>query len=318
MKFSSSLKFNAVAEWWDEYIAYDALKKAIYQLERTQHEAQTAYRDLETAPLVDHHGPTEDNLFEPLLDRELSKICAFYAAQEKELQGEVAELEELVRQQEEAGMGGNYYVDDDGTEEEDDDDRDSLSRSPQRRRRRVSSSAAHRVSFSAAEAIPEEDVPRAHRLSVSSSSSDGHAYAAHDSPGGSPTVAHHTPAMMTNPTTPMGTLGRLRNKLTPDFMRSSITSSVLGGENVWTSKSDFAYDTRLLFKRRITTLYITVTSLRSYVEINQSGFRKILKKYDKVTDHQVRFLFCLLVLCFGAGFQCLFWWLALFSSFRGP
>jgi phosphate transporter len=74
----------------------------------------------------------------------------------------------------------------------------------------------------------------------------------------------------------MGTIGRLANKLTPDFMRSSVTSSIL--ENVWTSKSDYAYDTRLLFKRRITTLYISVTSLKSYVEVNYSGFRKILKK----------------------------------------
>jgi phosphate transporter len=61
-------------------------------------------------------------------------------------------------------------------------------------------------------------------------------------------------------------------------MQSSVTSSTSVPENVWTSKSDYAYDTRLLFKRRITTLYITVTSLKSYVEVNYSGFRKILKK----------------------------------------
>jgi phosphate transporter len=59
-------------------------------------------------------------------------------------------------------------------------------------------------------------------------------------------------------------------------MRSSVGSSVI--ENIWTSKSGFAYDTRLLFKRRITTLYISTTSLKSYVEVNYSGFRKILKK----------------------------------------
>ncbi|KAJ7221819.1 SPX domain-containing protein [Mycena haematopus] len=223
MKFSSSLKFNAVAEWWDEYIAYDALKKCIYQLERTQHE-HSSYRDIETnerSSLVDR-GPAADNFFAPLLDRELKKICSFYEAQENELKGEVAELEELVRQQEEAGMSGNHYMDDaDDDEEEDDDD-------------------------------------------------NGH------------------PEIPSSPTAPMGTLGKLRNKLTPDFMRSSITSSVLDTQNVWTSKSDYAYDTRLLFKRRITTLYISVTSLKSYVEVNYSGFRKILKKYDKVTDHELK------------------------------
>ncbi|KAF7335408.1 SPX domain-containing protein [Mycena venus] len=269
MKFSSSLKFNAVAEWWDEYIAYDALKKYIYQLERTQHEqlsASGAYRDLETSPLVDRGQPTTDTVFTPLLDRELQKICAFYAAQEKELNGEVAELEELVKQQDEAGMSGNHYLDDGDEDEEEDDDDDSLSRSPQRRRR-VSSSAGRRnpLSLSASLTIPEDEpVPRQHRHSISSSSSDGH-----------PDV----PGSPTSPSAPLGTLGRLANKLTPGFMHSSITSSASGHENVWTSKSDYAYDTRLLFKRRITTLYISVTSLKSYVEVNYSGFRKILKKY---------------------------------------
>ncbi|KAJ6578119.1 SPX domain-containing protein [Mycena capillaripes] len=275
MKFSSSLKFNAVAEWWDDYIAYDALKKYIYQLERTQHE-HSSYRDIETnerTSLVDR-VPTTDAVFMPLLDRELKKICAFYEAQERELKGEVAELEELVRQQEEAGMAGNHYLDDGPYDDEDDDedDDDSLSRSPQRRRR-VSSSAGprHRISLSASQTIPEEPSEYHHRLSTSSGSSDGH-----------PEVGPSSPTIAA----PMGTLGRLKNKLTPDFMRSSVTSSIL--ENVWTSKSDYAYDTRLLFKRRITALYISVTSLKSYVEVNYSGFRKILKKYDKVTDHELK------------------------------
>lgn len=36
---------------------------------------------------------------------------------------------------------------------------------------------------------------------------------------------------------------------------------------------------RLLFKRRIRDLYTAFTNLRSYVEVNYSGFRKIIKKY---------------------------------------
>ncbi|KAJ7471082.1 SPX domain-containing protein [Mycena latifolia] len=271
MKFSSSLKFNAVAEWWDEYIAYDALKKYIYQLEKTQHE-RASYHDVESnehTSLVDR-GPTTDAVFVPLLDSELQKICEFYSTQERELTGEVAELEELVRQQEEAGMANNHYLDGPYDDEDDDDDDDSISRSPQRRRR-VSSSVGHRMSLSASgsRAIPEESPVRDHRRSISSGSSDGHPETAPNSP-----------------TTPFGTLGRLANKLTPNFMQSSVTSSVF--ENVWTSKSDYAYDTRLLFKRRITTLYISVTSLKSYVEINYSGFRKILKKYDKVTYSELK------------------------------
>lgn len=79
---------------------------------------------------------------------------------------------------------------------------------------------------------------------------------------------HHT-----KPT--RGTLGKLSNTL--NNLRES---SAYDQENtVWTARTDYAYDIRLLFKRRITNLYISFTNLRSYVEINYSGFRKIVKKY---------------------------------------
>lgn len=63
------------------------------------------------------------------------------------------------------------------------------------------------------------------------------------------------------------------------FGKDSVTSSMLGGpETVWTAKNNYAMDIQLLFKRRITNLYLSLTSLKSYVELNYSGFRKILKK----------------------------------------
>lgn len=79
---------------------------------------------------------------------------------------------------------------------------------------------------------------------------------------------------------PTGAVRGLANRL-----RSSIASlgsphsPVPGsGETIWTSKKNFATDTQLLFKRRITNLYVQVSALRSYVELNYSGFRKVLKK----------------------------------------
>ena len=60
-------------------------------------------------------------------------------------------------------------------------------------------------------------------------------------------------------------------------MRDSITS--LPTESVWTARTNYAWDIRLLFKRRITNLYVSFSCLKSYVEVNYSGFRKILKKY---------------------------------------
>lgn len=74
-----------------------------------------------------------------------------------------------------------------------------------------------------------------------------------------------------------GTLGRLSN--TFNNLRESFSSTHDLNHTVWTARSDYAYDMRLLFKRRIRNLYIAFTNLRSYVEVNYSGFRKIIKKY---------------------------------------
>lgn len=61
---------------------------------------------------------------------------------------------------------------------------------------------------------------------------------------------------------------------------SESASSPVGArpETIWNSKSAYATDTQLLFKRRITNLYVQTSALKQYVELNYSGFRKILKK----------------------------------------
>ncbi|KAE9390604.1 SPX-domain-containing protein [Gymnopus androsaceus JB14] len=213
MKFSSALKFNAVSEWWEEYISYDNLKKYIYQLEKQQQQSLTThFHDLESNERTSLVGrPSDratDSIFIPLLDKELEKITLFYENQEKELFEELQELEALIQKQEDLGLEGDHYADDGEYDEEDDE---SISRSPERQRRR--------------------------RLSGSTSNHN-------------------------------------RNTSIP--------------ENIWTARTNYAYDTRLLFKRRITNLYIAFTSIRSYVEVNYSGFRKILKKYDKVTYSELK------------------------------
>jgi phosphate transporter len=176
---SSALKFNAVSEWWDSYIAYvtssvpytilnrfncqryDSLKKAIYQLEKQQHGLSHSAIDLESHERTSLMGRIDesatDAVFIPLLDRELKKITAFYTSQETELLEELEELDELVKEQEEAGLAaGDRYLDDDDDDDEDEDDEDEISSSPPisregtvppKRRRRKSTSASYGVRF---------------------------------------------------------------------------------------------------------------------------------------------------------------------------
>jgi hypothetical protein len=77
---------------------------------------------------------------------------------------------------------------------------------------------------------------------------------------------------------PTGRVRGLANKLRSGIASLGSPHPPVGDETIWTSKKNFATDTQLLFKRRITNLYVQVSALRSYVELNYSGFRKVLKK----------------------------------------
>ncbi|KAG6888170.1 hypothetical protein C0992_009446 [Termitomyces sp. T32_za158] len=258
------------------WTSYDSLKTHIYRLEKEQHVESRPYRDIEANEHDFLMGQTgTDAVFEPLLNKELEKIDLFYHVQEKELLEEVSELEELVQKQEAAGLDDRYYDDPDEDDEEDDE---SISRSPERRRRQISSTRhntcesrtlafpwPHSHHILEAQARDPSSSVRAHRLSISSVDTV-------DNEGIS------------------GSVSRLASKI-GDTLRDSIitnAASVPEIQTIWSSKSDYAYDIRLLFKRKITTSYVAVANLKSYVEVNYSGFRKILKKYDKVTYSELK------------------------------
>ena len=226
------------------------MKKYIYQLEKEQHGDR--YHDVEAGEqdtLLGGHGANTDSLFESLLNQELKKIVSFYVVQEKELSDEVEELEKLVTRQEEEGPD-NYYLDDD---EEDEEDDESVSQVPR------GSSVVRNASHS----------PDANRRRRQRSFSASHAH------GGESSSRRYSISSDEMPDGP-ARHGRSRSSGMFGALKDSFTSSV--HDTLWTSETDQAYDTRLLFKRKITTLYISLSNLKSYVEANESGFRKILKK----------------------------------------
>ncbi|KZT40472.1 SPX-domain-containing protein [Sistotremastrum suecicum HHB10207 ss-3] len=297
MKFSNSLKFNAVAEWWEEYIAYSALKKQIYQFEKQHTDWTRSGDDLEAnQPLM---GPASTNeAFTALLDRELTKIKSFYETQEKELLDELEDLSELVIQKETESLASRSYsapsVDEDDEDDEDEDepmdlpfDNDLNTPVSPRMKRQVSANSGKRTRIIEP---PKQSFPHDRRSSVSSSD-NADLEASLSSLRNASTERRKRADSVVSTSSRGGkrraSLGHILSLVVPSS--STASNSVQGAPGtVWTSNSDYATDVRLLFKRRITQLYIHLTSLKSYVELNHSGFRKILKKYDKVTLNELK------------------------------
>ncbi|KAK2467241.1 hypothetical protein APHAL10511_000790 [Amanita phalloides] len=258
MRFSSALKFNAVADWWDDYIAYDTLKRCIYQLEKQLYATRITHLDSESAALLHLSSPQDaDAIFVPLLDRELDKISEFYVTQEKEMAHEFQDIHATVKRLEERGIQHGYrdYLEDEDEDEDEDDE--SISRSPVGRRR--TSSAA---------ALASDDEPSSPKL--------------HRAHFQLPSNAQTHPRRKSRSTSVGAFVRSLRDSFSAAGPSSPTDPSYDPTTSIWSSTSNYAYDTRLLLKRRLTKLYISLTNLRSYAELNYTGFRKIIKKYDKV------------------------------------
>lgn len=124
--------------------SYEGLKKQLYHLEKQQTALNAIHHDLESnenTTLIENQEA--DSVFTQSLDRELQKIATFYDHQAKEILDEVAEVEELVRQQDEADFNGNdgypnFQDSDDDDEDEEEQEEDNTAAAPGTSRRRPS------------------------------------------------------------------------------------------------------------------------------------------------------------------------------------
>ncbi|KAL6691948.1 ABC transporter [Trichoderma pleuroticola] len=48
------------------------------------------------------------------------------------------------------------------------------------------------------------------------------------------------------------------------------------------------YSSGIMLKKRIISLYVQLCELKSYVQLNKTGFSKVLKKFDKILDKELR------------------------------
>ncbi|GAA5909413.1 Pho91p [Sporobolomyces salmoneus] len=361
MKFSHSLLFNAVPDWNNHYLAYDALKAQIYKFEKSALDTQaangppTSYRDDTNSADVegghansaDAHKAENEKIFVEMLDKELKKITDFYASKEKELLEDLVYLEEDLEKFREghfsdmdydddhrgrATSGASDSEDEEGGEEEDSvpkGDRSGFSKvltdpreydaairagrktlrpsndrttsgesQPSKKGRSKSSSKRSReqngherskttssetADLLGMDAEEEETIlaaqgnDRRRRSSASealSTSGRRPSYSAH----ASDTVLQGGQSLRK-----YRSGGKMR-----DVAARMSTSFLAEEEGDMTGASDWAIDTKIMYKRRLAALFTSLSELKQFVDLNYTGLSKVLKKYDKVTGSDLR------------------------------
>ncbi|KAK4954721.1 low-affinity phosphate transporter [Elasticomyces elasticus] len=263
MKFSHSLQFNAVPDWSSNYISYSNLKKLIFQLEKQLHQAnQPVSQDVESSPLLNGSIDDPDKVFTRALDHDLEKICTFYQLKELEIYGEV---DALLKDTADFNAEHDASESQDGTQGR----RNTTFRARNAsmfksfsfgRKRRAST-----VSRSNRDVIDEED-----------ESDDG----------------ANERSQLKKSKSRDGNASNLSVSQTMDDIR---TSTELAQRRPSTAFDDFddnalsaLYDEGITLKKRTISLYVSICELRSFIQLNQTGFRKVLKKYDKILDRNLK------------------------------
>ncbi|TNY22839.1 SPX domain-containing protein [Rhodotorula diobovata] len=363
MKFSHSLLFNAVPEWTNHYLAYDALKAQIYKFEKQAVLAQgqtgpaTQYRDEEEGGAEPLAGQAElssshanERTFIKLLDKELHKITEFYVDKERELLGDLVLLKEdleRLREEEDADLsladsvsssrprrpsgsfgnavrnkpsniGATSGGSDSEGDEEDEDDADTRKKGAFAKilndpreyaeASRAGRKSARRASVGGKGKTAAKPGRRARALS--SASETGDLLELHEAdgeededeeeegddeeesrtrrPAGAqqPARAGFAPPARRPTMSKQRGLSRLSNSLLTTE-EEGLMSGATGGA-VWEGLSDWAIDTRIMYKRRLAGLFTTLSELKQYVDLNYTGLSKVLKKFDKITNSSLR------------------------------
>lgn len=264
MKFSHSVQFNSVPEWSHEYINYSNLKKLIYNLEKLRRQSKVGGRDVESSPLVEQES---DDVYRRTLDEELNKIVNFYTGKEKDIYKEVEELlddtEDFVAEEMEEDMIAST-----GTDKR---RRGTIFRNPfghAGRPRRSSLSASIENIEEVAEDSDEDEEDDADETSTlrrKSTSAGKHSRTLDSS------MYSGRESMSTSKD--LGPRKRKASIGTMDFSDSAL---------------QVLFNASITLKKRSIGQYTSLSELRSYIQLNKTGFSKAIKKYDKTMDRKLK------------------------------
>ncbi|KZF19878.1 SPX-domain-containing protein [Xylona heveae TC161] len=274
MKFSHSIQFNAVPDWSNNYISYSNLKKLIYQLEKHVNQTHGHTQDAESSPLLNGNAEDPDTVFRRALDLELEKICSFYQSKEREIYEDVGVLlrDEQV-----------FEEDADGLEQ---DQGDGALRSTSAGAGRARSGSIFRsIGFSGRQR-------RASTMSASLDEPDEDGDSDDEDPDETEHLNKHRFSAGKERRRSEGapaSESRASRELSRFQRRASESRRLSQGIDDFNDQAFSAlYDTGLTLKKRTVSLYVSLCELKSFIQLNKTGFSKALKKYDKILDRALK------------------------------
>ena len=256
---------------------------SIYSLEKQIHQRSGTSGDAEASPLLESSTDDPDKVFTSALEKELEKICSFYQLKELEVYGE---LDDFFKDEE------NY---EEGQDLLDTDPANARpgSRGSKGRQRVNSLFRAFSVSF--------KDSNRRRRGSTFSSTGrdpDDDDEDSDDEPinersalrkpsirGPANGDSHYEDLRNSSEL-----LSRRRASQRSDDLRNSSEMLSSSRHGDFTSDPTLAhlFDTGITLKKRAISLYVSLCELKSFIQLNRTGFAKVLKKYDKILDRNLK------------------------------
>jgi phosphate transporter len=195
-------------------------------------------------------------VFQRALNAELEKICTFYKLKESEI---LKEVEDVIRDAEEY------------TSKTDMADVDPMSDAMIKSRRMSSSSQSRPRTGSSYRDLPEEETD--------------------DDEGADSDDEHQPPAgQRTMPSTARSRSDVSDARFMADSMFLGFVRRGSGGHDEHCKDPRFLdlYNEGLSLKQRAVNVYVSLCGLKSYIQLNKTGFSKALKKFDKILDCNLR------------------------------
>jgi phosphate transporter len=239
---------------------------SIYQLERTIHRPSTA--DAESSPLIQAEDP--DQLFQRALDVELEKISSFYQLKELEIYGEVSEF---LREEEAYEQETHEQVD--GQENGRPGTSGRLSDRP-----RQGSIFRNLIKPRRASTIGQSSIDEG----VEDSDDEDDENTALHKPR--PTTAQRSKSTQYDRN--VGDRGTIEDMRASTEFSKSVRRNSQNYDDYAEQAFSVLYSSGITLKKRAISLYVQLCELKSFIQLNKTGFTKVLKKYDKICDRSLK------------------------------